>query len=105
MSRDPLFPSATDPRPIGTLRAVRRYWKELWPEQMSRALPGPRQHASREIFPHLPAARTETSRRLEGRREATTPTGAARPLVGASSFIDAAQTARAAVSPLGGVAK
>jgi hypothetical protein len=90
-------------KPRGTNAEVKAYWREAWPNAMRRA--GPRRAMASEIFPHLPAARTETSRRLEGRREAPgAPASNAKPLAGAS-FIDPVQAARQSVSPLGGVSR
>lgn len=101
MSRD-LFPTAAQPK--GDLSAVKDYWAEYpsrFASQWRRAFPGPRQTAASEIFPHLPSA----PRTVEGTRLPTpgrVPAHQARP---GASFIDAAQRARGATSPLGGTAK
>jgi hypothetical protein len=94
-----IFETSGAPRK-GTNAQVVEYWRETYPAAMSRAFPRARQAASAELFPHLP-----TSVRLfpvEGKKPVPIPSPAHPHQRERGLFVDPAQQARAACSPLGG---
>jgi len=107
MSRADIFSSTTRPPPTGTLAQVRHYWRETWPEAMSRAFPAARQSAAREMYSYLPSSAPSPFRGGRG----VGVVGTARYSMGElGTFFDPAQQERGAISPLealfpGGVAK
>jgi hypothetical protein len=88
----------------GTNAQVVTYWRE-YPDRFATAWrqqhPRPRRSMAAELFPHLSSA----PRTVEGTRLPTpgrVPAHQARP---GASFFSAAEAARGATSPLGGVAR
>jgi hypothetical protein len=103
----------------GTNAQVIAYWREAWPDAMSRAFPRARQAAHRELFPHLASSpdRAPSAPRPPARESRAAPSAPRPPVkgkgagatagptakspVGPAEFFDAAQEERGATSPLG----
>jgi hypothetical protein len=114
-----VFETSGAPRK-GTNAQVIAYWREAWPDAMSRAFPRARQAAHRELFPHLASSpdRAPSAPRPPARESRAAPS-ASRPRlgghavsgatagptpkspVGPAEFFDRGQAERGATSPLG----